>query len=294
MPKNFPITEITKGSTQYPSALKHIHDAPGRLYCRGNRDLLRSDCFGVVGTRKLTPYGRAVTEQIVRELVGHGLTIVSGLAMGIDAVAHRATLDAGGATIAVLGSGADDRTIAPQTNSVLAQDILKHGGCIVSEYPAGTEAKDFTFPERNRIISGLSKGVLVVEADVRSGALITAHLALEHNRDVFAVPGGIFSAKSIGTNRLIQQGAKLITSAQDILDEYGQAGPQARLKGMVSTRDPLEEKILGILDASGPTFVDTVIRQCQEPAQRVSATLAVLEIRGAIQNIGNGTYRVKK
>ncbi len=295
MPERFPIVTIPRASTRYPKTLAHISDAPAVLYCRGNIKLLKEQCFAVVGTRKLTAYGKEAAHAIVRDLVPHGLVIVSGLALGIDAVAHQAALDAGGNTIAVLGSGVDDKSIYPRTNHDLARDILAKNGLIVSEYPAGTQPQQFTFPARNRIISGLSRGVLVIEADYKSGALITAQLALDYNRDVFAVPGGIFSAKSIGPNLLIQKGAKLVLSAQDIIQEYQDlASAAGDTTASVSTRDPLERKILDILGASGPTFVDAIINACRQPAHRVTATLALLEIRGTIKNMGNGMYLLKR
>src|SRR3989344_3588610 len=202
----YPVFEIKLGGKDYPKLLVQIPDPPQQLYCRGNLELLNSECFAVVGTRKLTSYGKEATQKIVIGLVQTGFTIVSGLAMGIDAVAHQTALDTGGKTIAILGGGTDDRSIGPQINFRLAINILKSDGLIISEYPEGFHANEKTFPQRNRIISGLSRGTLVIEADEKSGALITAHCALDQNRDVFAVPGSIFSSKSLGTNTLIEKG----------------------------------------------------------------------------------------
>ncbi|HYU64864.1 MAG TPA: DNA-processing protein DprA, partial [Candidatus Paceibacterota bacterium] len=199
----YPIINLTRKDKTYPKLLSQIHQPPKMLYYRGNISLFQTPCLAVVGTRKLTPYGQEATRFLVHDLIKASCTIVSGLALGIDAAAHTAALEAGGNTIAVLGSGIDDESIYPRTNFNLAHKILNHNGLIVSEYPEGTKAQHFTFPARNRIISGLSRGVVVIEADRESGALITAQFALEQNRDVFAIPGSIFAPRSIGTNSLI-------------------------------------------------------------------------------------------
>ena len=183
MPKR-EMTVIERSDPHYPTLLGHIADPPERLYARGNTDLLNSFCFGVVGPRKASDYGLQVTADIVGQLATNGLTIVSGLAAGIDSAAHRATLDAAGATIAVFGTGVDDASIFPVENVRLAHEIIEKGGLLISEYPKGTHGEPWTFPMRNRIISGLSRGVLVVEADRKSGSLITAKSALDQNRDV--------------------------------------------------------------------------------------------------------------
>lgn len=202
---------------EYPPLLKEIHQPPPILFYRGRLDCLYQDCLAVVGSRKFTAYGQAVTNKIVTPLAQSGLTIVSGLALGIDSLAHRAALNGGGLTAAVLGSDLDWKNIGPKTNWQLAKDIIAGGGCLLSEYPLGTSASKGTFPQRNRIISGLSRGTLVVEAGENSGSLITANFALEQNREVFSAPGSIFSAASVGTNDLIKKGAKIVTQAADIL-----------------------------------------------------------------------------
>lgn len=292
MHNKFPIVTIKPGDKKYPKLLLQITDFPKQLYCRGNLELLNKECLAVVGTRKLTPYGKEAAQNITMGLVQAGFVIVSGLALGIDAVAHQATLDAEGKTIAVLGSGINDTSIYPGANFNLAMDILKNDGLIISEYPKGTEGYKSNFPERNRIISGLSKGVLVVEADQKSGSLITARLAAEQNRDVFAVPGSIFSSRSIGPNGLIKTGAKLVSSAQDILDEYG---PNLKLlddrDNFLSTKNPVEKNIIAILEERGPMFVDDIVRTCEVETSKITAALAVLEVKGKIKNIGNGKYR---
>ncbi len=289
---NYPIITIDRKHKNYPKPLLEIHDSPEILYCRGNLKLLNSACFSVVGTRKLTSYGKEAARLITGELARNGFTIVSGLALGIDAVAHKAALDCDAKTIAVLGTGIDDRGIYPETNFGLAQEILKKGGLIISEYSIGTPGLKHQFPERNRIISGLSVGVLIVEADKKSGSLITAECALDQNRDVFAVPGSIFSSKSIGPNTLVQKGAKLVTSANDILEEYGQ-NPQLfeAKKITLSTKDPIQIKILDILDIKGPVPADEIIRESGEETQKVTTALSMLEIGGYIKITGEGKYQ---
>jgi len=200
----------------YPSRLKEIYDYPPILYVRGS--LLPEDewCLAVVGTRRPTVYGRQATEEIVADLARNKITIVSGLAKGIDSVAHHNALDAGGRTIAIFACGLD--IVYPSENANLARSIIQQGA-LVSEYPLGARPRADNFPRRNRIMSGMSLGVLVIEAGETSGALITAHLALEQNREVFAVPGSILSPASKGTNHLIQEGAKLIRDYTDILED---------------------------------------------------------------------------
>lgn len=291
----YPIIEIEEGNKKYPKLLSFISCAPKKLYCRGNLDLLHSACFGVIGTRKITTYGKEAAETIVKDLVLNGFTIVSGLALGIDAASHRAALNNKGKTIAVLGSGIDDRAIMPQTNLGLAMDILDNDGLIVSEYPKGARATEFTFPARNRIISGLSLGVLIVEADERSGSLITAGFAADQGRDVFAVPGSIFAQKSCGANQLIQKGAKLVTSAKDIIDEYNQTKLPLFIKpAKAPKKSEIENKIIDILADKGSLFIEDIARDTKEEASKVMAALSIMEINGQIKDIGNGRYAIKK
>jgi len=287
------IETIKRSDARYPKLLAQIADPPEQLYCRGNINLFSKTCLAIVGTRKITPYGREAATTIARELAYSGFTIVSGLALGIDATAHAATLDAHGNTIAVLGSGADDDHIGPPTNLPLAHRILKDGGLIVSEYPPGTPGYKDQFPARNRIISGLSLGVLVVEADSKSGALITARCALEQNRDVFAVPGSIFSPRSAGTNHLLQQGAKAVLTANDILSEYdAQSTLFTTEQKNLSTRNPVEQQILAILESNGPTILDEIIRKTDSDTPTVIAALSMLEIHGRVKQISPGTYHL--
>ncbi|OGN08456.1 MAG: DNA protecting protein DprA [Candidatus Yanofskybacteria bacterium RIFCSPHIGHO2_01_FULL_45_42] len=287
----WPIKTINQKLKKYPNLLRQIADAPQELYCRGNLELLDSPCFAVVGTRKLTSYGKEAAERLVSELANH-FTIVSGLAYGIDAMAHQAALDADGKTIAVLGAGVNDECIGPPSNFNLAMEILKNDGLIVSEYPAGFHANPKTFPQRNRIISGLSKGVLVVEADFDSGSLITARCALDQNRDVFAVPGSIFSSRSSGTNHIIQKGAKLVTSVNDILEEYGKNLELfPKTSNDISTENDVEKKILDILDEKGELSADEIVRTAGLETSTIAAALSLLELKSKIKKSGNGKFR---
>jgi len=286
------IIKIKNGDKNYPKLLSQIADPPQTLYCRGNLELLNKTCFAVVGTRKLTSYGKEVTQNLVRGLVQAGFVIVSGLAFGIDAVAHQTTLDCGGKTIAVLGGGVGDKNIGPQTNLPLARNILNNDGLLISEYSEKEGIFPVNFAVRDRIVSGLSKGVLVIEAPEKSGALITANCAIDQNRDVFAVPGNVFSSNSFGPNSLIKKGAKLVTSMQDILDEYGS---NLKLfeeeKSSISTKDPVQKIILAILDNNGTVFIDDIVRESGKETSKTIAALSVLEIKGLVKNTGNGKYR---
>ena len=289
---SWPVVQVDFGKESFPKLLSQIHDPPKQLYCRGNISLLNSSCLAVVGTRKLTSYGREITQQIVRDLVNNGFTVVSGLALGIDAIAHQATIDCGGKTIAVLGGGVGDKNIGPRTNFPLAQNILKNDGLLVSEYSNEEKIFASNFAVRDRIISGLSLGVLVIEADEKSGALITSKCALDQNRDVFAVPGSVLSPKSVGPNTLIQSGAKLVMNAYDIINEYHENLQlfSDKKKGVL-TKNPTERKIVDLLDEHGILFVDDIIRMSGTETSTVSVSLSMLEIRGIIKNLGNGKYR---
>lgn len=209
---------ISIQDNEYPKMLKNIYDPPVSLYVRGNKEILNNDSVAIIGCRECTQYGRQVAQELAYNISGQKINIVSGLAKGIDGIAHKGSVLAGGKTIAVLGNGLD--TIYPEENISLAIQILKTGGAIISEYPLGEKPQKQNFPERNRIVSGMTKGIIVVEAKEKSGTLITVDFALEQGRDVFVVPGNINSESSIGTNELIKQGAKLITSYKDVLEEY--------------------------------------------------------------------------
>ena len=271
----------------YPARLREIHDYPPIIYVKGA--ILPDDewSLAVVGTRRASTYGRQVAEEIVTDLARNRITIVSGLARGIDTVAHRAALAAGGRTIAVCGRGLD--VIYPAENTSLAQTILEHGA-LISEHPLGTKPRPEYFPRRNRIMSGICLGVLVVEADIGSGALITAGTALEQNREVLAVPGSILAPGCRGTNRLIQEGAKLVHDCGDVLEELnlGSVAQQLELAEIVPESDT--EAALARELSAEPKHIDEVCRDSGLPVATVSSTLAMMEIRGMVKSVGNMKY----
>lgn len=282
------ISLITILDKDYPELLRHIPDPPFLLYVRGNRGAWAGQCFGVVGTRALSEYGKRAVPHITLDIARAGFTIVSGLAAGIDTLAHKSALDAGIPTIAVLGTGIDDVTIFPPQNLQLAHKILEKGGAIISEYAIGTHGTKFSFPQRNRIISGLSRGVLVVEADEISGALITARCAAEQGRDVFAIPGNIFAKTSQGTNNIIKKGAKMVTCSQDILEEYDIYIKNQKSKIKIKGDNLSEEKILAVL-SSEPIGVDDIIRQTGLAVTEVNVSLTMMELHRKIKNL-NGKF----
>ena len=268
----------------YPSRLREIDDAPPVLYVRGT--LSPDDDYGVavVGTRRATAYGRQATAELSRGLAAAGVTVVSGLARGVDTIAHRTALDTGGRTIAVLANGLD--TIYPPENRRLAEEITEHGA-IVSDYPLGTKPRADFFPRRNRILSGLSLGTLVIEGDVKSGAMITAKFATEQNRDVFAVPGSIFSPQSRGPLSLIRDGAMQSSSAQEILEALNLArlGAQLDFGRAAPPASDEERTLMGVLTRE-PQHIDEVARQTGLAAAMVSGTLALLELKGLVRDVG--------
>jgi len=276
---------------EYPSRLKEIYDHPPVLYVRGS--LLPEDewCLAVVGTRRATVYGRQVTEEIVTDLAQSRITIVSGLAKGIDSVAHHSALEAGGRSIAVFACGLD--IVYPSENANLARRIMQQGA-LVSEYPLGTRPKADNFPRRNRIMSGLSLGVLVIEAGETSGAMITAHMALEQNREVFAIPGSILSPASGGTNHLIQEGAKLVRDYTDILEELNlmAVAHQVEAKELIPPTDT-ESLLLKRLGAE-PVHIDEVCRSSGLPISTVSSTLAMMELKGLVKQVGAMNYALAR
>ncbi len=281
------VKAFTFRDPDYPSRLKEIYDYPPILYVRGS--LLPEDewCLAVVGTRRATVYGRQVTEEIVADLARSKITIVSGLAKGIDSIAHHSALDAGGRTIAVFACGLD--VVYPSENANLARRIIQQGA-LISEYPLGTRPKADNFPRRNRIMSGLSLGVLIVEAGETSGAMITAHLALEQNREVLAIPGSILSPASRGTNHLIQEGAKLVRDYTDILEELNltAVAHQIEMKEVIPASDT-ESLLLKQLSAE-PTHIDEVCRSSGLPIPTVSSTLAMMELKGLVKQVGTMNY----
>jgi DNA processing protein len=281
------VTVLVHEDPRYPAKLREIYDYPPVLYVRGNLPAEDEPGLAIVGTRRPTIYGRQVTEEIVADLARSGITIVSGLARGVDSVAHRAALDAGGRTVAVFACGLD--IVYPGENTRLAQTIMERGA-LVSEHPLGVKPKPESFPMRNRIMSGLSLGVLVVEAGEKSGALITAQQAVEQNREVFAIPGSILSPASQGSNRLIQEGAKLVRNYTDILQELNLAivVRQAKMREF-SPGDEVESAVLTQL-SSEPNHIDEICRRSGLAMPEVSSTLAVLELKGIARQVGGMHY----
>jgi len=282
------VTALPLTHPEYPERLRHIPSPPAVLYVRG--DILECDTLAVavVGTRRPTRYGTEATRRIVSGLAASGVTVVSGLALGIDAVAHETALDAGGRTMAVLGSGVD--VVYPARHRDLARRIAE-SGAVLSEYALGTRPDARNFPPRNRIISGMCHGVLVIEAGERSGALITTQFALEQGRDTYAVPGSIFWPMSQGTNGLIKRGeAKLVTTAEDILEEMDLQLVAAQTEvRLAMPGDENERGVLGALSLD-PRHVDEIGRESGLPPATVSSTLALLELKGLARSVGGMHY----
>jgi len=274
---------VTIKDEDYPNRLKDIYDPPALLYMRGG--LRREDelAVAIVGSRKTSPYGRWITEKIGQDLARHGVTVISGMARGIDSVAHNGALEGGGRTIAVLGCGVD--VIYPSENRNLFHQIIEHGA-ILSEFPMGSRPEGGHFPRRNRIISGLSIGAVIVQASAVSGSLITARYALEQGREVFAVPGNVGAEGSRGTNQLIKQGAKLVESSEDILEEILPQWSRERempLKGETPTPNLTEEEgVLYRLLGEDPLHIDAIIRESGWDPGKVSSLLLNLELKGLI------------
>lgn len=271
----------------YPALLREIPQPPPLIYIRGSLAVCDDWAVAVVGTRRPTSYGKEAAKRITGELAAAGVTIVSGLAIGVDGVAHEAALDAGGRTIAVLGCGVD--VAYPDRHRDLVTRIV-HQGALVSEYPIGTVPAPLNFPPRNRLISGLTRGTLVVEAGARSGALITVEFALEQGRDVFAVPGSIFSRFSEGTNRLIRDGAGLVSGAGDILTALNlTAVPEQQALQFDVPDDPAEQIVLAGLDHE-PRHIDEIGRTGGLAAAAVAAALAMLELKGLVRQAAPMVY----
>ena len=290
------INVITLNDKLYPKLLKEIPDAPFLLYIRGNLEILEKlePTIAVVGTRLITSYGEAVTRQLTTDLVSAGFIIVSGMAYGVDAVAHQTTIDMDGQTIAVLGCGVD--VIHPRSNTSLYWKFIINYGLVISEFPVGQFAAKGFFPARNRIISGLSLGTVVTEGAADSGALITARFALEQGREVFAVPGPITSSLSKGPTFLLKQGAKLVTEVQDILEELNiknvpmkQFSHDARKNLEDLTAE--ERKIVALLRNENLHF-DDLIRVTKIESSKLSGILTILEIKKIIKNFSDGTIGI--
>lgn len=281
------ISVLTWEDPGYPRRLREIDQPPPVLYVRGA--LLPEDewAVAIVGTRRITPYGRQVSEEVAGMLARNGVTVVSGLARGVDAVAHQAALNAGGRTIAVLGSGVD--RIYPPEHRRLAERIIERGA-LASDYAPGTPPEGVNFPPRNRIISGLSLAVIVVEAGERSGALITAGFAADQGREVFAVPGNIRAPQSQGTNRLIQQGARPLLDHREVLEALDLTlVSQHRAARTALPADEVEVQLLAVLGQE-PLHVDEIRNQTEMPIEKVTATLALMELKGMVRQVGGMQY----
>ena len=289
------IQQITIEDKEYPEELRKIKDAPRVLYYRGILPAPEEKCFAIVGTRHCSGYGQQATLKISSELCDAGLTIVSGMAPGIDTFAHAAVVEKRKRTIAVLGTGLDEKSIYPQTNLDLSRKIIENNGCLISELPEGTKGTKFSFPRRNRIISGLSSGVLVIEAKEKSGSLITADCAKQQDKKLFAIPGPIYSLNSFGPNKLIKEGAKLIENANDILDGLGFFNlKQIQRPSEKKYYEPENEEERHILSAlkEESLHIDKIIEITKLNASAVAASLALMEISGKIRNLGGNTYSI--
>jgi DNA processing protein len=283
------INSISPQKHKYLQIINTIAKVPETLYFIGNLPTDRQPTVAIVGTRKPTAYGKEVTYQLAYELAKRGVVIISGLALGIDGVAHRGVLDAGGTTIAVLACGLD--TMYPAAHKNLADEIIKSGGAIISEYAPDVEARDFQFLARNRIVSGLSDAVIVTEAAIRSGTLATVHHALDQGREVFAVPGNITSPLSAGCNALIKQGAAPVTSFDDILEIIAPDLLTAQ-QSLALGNNPLETKIIELLQ-SGVRDGDQLLGESSADASDFSQALTMMEINGVIRSLGGNQWTLK-
>jgi len=282
---SYKINEIE--SDEFPKDLLEIPHQPKKLFIVGELpDPSKYYYLSIVGSRKYTSYGREATERIIKGLAGYPIVIVSGLAMGIDCLAHHAALNAGLFTVAIPGSGLDQSVLYPRTNLALAREIITNRGALLSEFEPNFRATQWSFPQRNRLMAGISQGTLIIEAEEKSGTLITARLALDYNRNVYAVPGSIFSATSKGTNNLIRQGATPIVSSQNLLEElglkeisFGEYDNKTKLDLTIYTLE--EQKILLFLET--PKSREEILTTIEGPTALALSILTTLEIRGAIQ-----------
>ncbi len=283
---------ITTGDTSYPPLLKQIAFPPPALFVRGALNLADRPTLAVVGTRRSSRYGERLIADIIPPLVRAGVVIISGLALGCDALAHHATVTAGGTTVGVLGGGVDDATIYPVANQALARQILQRQGALVSMYPPGIHPRAYTFPQRNRLIAGMAQGTLVIEAPESSGALVTARHALEENREVLAVPGSIYEINAQGTNNLLAAGASLVRSVEDIFNALALAQLPLPALAPPLRQDPLEQAIVLALHKE-PLHPDTLINLCDTTPARVLLACTQLELDGMVTRTTDGKFRIK-
>jgi DNA processing protein len=273
---------------RYPKLLKEIYDAPPVLFYRGKLGEPDEACVAIVGSRKMTSYGAAVMPTIAKPLIDSGITIVSGMAYGADGAAHAESIKAGARTIAVLGSGVDEDSIYPRAHLRLAHDILDHGGLIISEQPPGTPGYKNNFIARNRIIAGLSLGVVIIECKTKSGALLTADYAADFNRNLYAVPGPIYSSLSAGPHNLIKNGATLITSGKEILEDLNISSPEINLKINQQKLKLFTDAELRVLECmqDAPITLDALVEEIKISSSEIANAITMLEIKNAIKNLG--------
>ncbi len=283
---HFNISLISARDQLYPKLLQEADLPPQLLYLRGTLPASDSILLAVVGTRKITTYGRSVIPQLIGPLIDAGLVPVSGLAYGVDAEVARFAISKQATTIAVLGSGLDDKTLYPREHALLAEEVINNGGALLSEFAPGTPGFKQNFISRNRIIAGLCIGTLIIECDLKSGSLITAQYTLDMNRRLYAVPGPIYASESRGPNNLIKMGASLVTEASDILQDLN---IDPILENISLPESPQESIILDILE-QGTTSADTLIVQSGLEPSLVTTTLTFLEIKGVIKNVGAQQY----
>ncbi len=285
---------ITIDDQLYPKLLKEIYAPPPLLYYRGQIKNLDQFNLAVVGSRKYSNYGQQVTEKIVSDLARNDITIVSGLALGIDTLAHATALETNGKTIAVLGSGLDKQSIYPSANRYLANKIVESDGIVFSEFPLGALPMKHHFPQRNRTIAGLCLATLVVEASEKSGALITARYALEQNREIFAVPGSIFSVNSIGANNLIKLGAKVVSEAQDIIEALDLTQVAEYIDNKKIIPESVEEELILSQLNHEPMHIDELIKLTKLNTSVINSALTIMEMKGMVKNLGGTQYVVSR
>jgi DNA processing protein len=288
------ILTLSPGDTQFPAALAAIHDPPPTLWARGNVECLRDPIVAIVGARAASPYAMQVAHRLGADLARRGVTVVSGLARGVDSAAHLGALEGGGATIAVFGCGVD--LIYPRQHDQLAARIRERGA-LISEFAPGTPPLPFHFPQRNRIISGLAIAVVIVEAAEKSGSLITARFALDQGRDVLAVPGNILGGRNSGAHALLRDGARIVESAEDILDEIhmGLSERQKRVAGSGEAELASDDPVLRHMPPAEPYDLDELSRACGLDRVRLLQRLLELELAGAVQRVDGGRFiRVRR
>ncbi|MFA5387584.1 MAG: DNA-processing protein DprA [Candidatus Paceibacterota bacterium] len=289
---NWDIKTVALDSCNYPSRLRLIKNPPKLLYYAGEM-VAEENCLAIVGSRICSPYGKETALEMAKKAAQSSLTVVSGLAAGIDSMAHQAAVQAKKRTIAVLGGGLDFQSFYPKQNLRLAGQIIENGGVLISEYPPKTKPANYTFPQRNRIISGLSLGILVIEARIKSGALITADYAKKQNKKIFAVPGPIQSSSSRGCNLLIKKGARLTETIQDVLNELGLDCSEKPESSFLKSDDPKELLILKLLE-EGSLNIEKIIGKTKINAAEAAGIISSMELKGIITDLGGNNYGINR